>query len=114
MKRAGRSIPCTSAGFPRCAQKATAVFQMQMVRLSGNRELERVLTNLNARLRLVRWVDMADWCGLTSAHHSKVVTALAAGDGPGAATAMRTHMSRRREQATEAARKIILRPYAPS
>ncbi len=87
---------------------------MQMVRLSGNRELQRVLANLNARLRLVCWVDMADWCGLTSAHHSKVVTTLAPGDGPGAATAMRDHISRRRAQATEAARKTILRRYAPS
>ncbi len=94
--------------------KSECSFQMQMLRLSGNRELKRVLANLNARLRLVRWVDMADCCGLTSAHHSKVVTALAAGDGPGAVAAMRSHISRRRAQATEATRKTILRPYAPS
>ncbi len=87
---------------------------MQMVRLSGNRELERVLANLNARLRLVCWVDMEDWRGLTSAHQSKAVTTLAAGDGPWAVAAMRDHISRRRAQATEAARKTILRLNAPS
>ena len=33
-------------------------FHMKIIRLSANAELERMLSNLNARSRYVRWIDM--------------------------------------------------------
>ncbi|MGC3938767.1 GntR family transcriptional regulator [Roseobacter sp. EG26] len=88
-------------------------FHMRMVRLSGNREMARLLANLNARLRFVRWIDMEELHGITPRHHFQIITALQARDGEAAVAAMRDHITRRREQATEAARKAVLRLYVP-
>ena len=88
-------------------------FHVQVIRLSGNSELERMLMNLNARLRFVRWIDMEDWRGVTPGHHTGIVEALATGDPEASQQAMREHITRRREQATAAVQKAFAKLYVP-
>jgi DNA-binding GntR family transcriptional regulator len=88
-------------------------FHMRLVRLSRNRELERILANLNGRSRFVRWLDMEERRGVTPADHLRIVEAMAARDADLAAARMRDHIGRRREEATEAARVAFSRLYVP-
>ena len=84
-----------------------------MIRLAGNRELERILGNLNARSRFVRWIDMDQRRAITPDDHMRIVEAVAARDADLAASRMRGHIRRRREEATEAARMAFSRLYVP-
>lgn len=86
---------------------------MRLIRLSGNRELERILGNLNARMRYIRWIDMEERRSITHAAHMVIVEALERRDLAKAVSSMREHVSRRREEATEAVRKAFSRIYVP-
>ena len=86
-------------------------FHMRVVRLSANAELERILSNLNARSRYVRWIYMETRRSITPADHMRIVEALELRDADEAATRMREHISRRQEEAMEAAQRAFSRLY---
>ena len=88
-------------------------FHLRMIRLSGNRELERILGNLNARSRFVRWIDMDQRRAITPDDHMRIVEAVALRDPDLAASRMRGHIRRRWEEATDAARLAFSRLYVP-
>lgn len=86
-------------------------FHMRVIQLSENAELERLLSNLNARSRYVRWIDMETRRSITPSDHMRIVEALELRDGDKAATRMREHISRRQEEAIEAAQRAFSRLY---
>lgn len=86
-------------------------FHMRVIRLSANAELERILSNLNARSRYVRWIDMETRRSITPAAHMQIVEALEIRDADKSAARMREHISRRQEEAMEAAQRAFSRLY---
>ncbi|MCY4142014.1 MAG: GntR family transcriptional regulator [Rhodobacteraceae bacterium] len=86
-------------------------FHMRVIRLSANAELERLLSNLNARSRYVRCIDMETRRSITPADHMRIVEALELRDADTAASRMREHISRRQEEALEAAQRAFSRLY---
>lgn len=104
----------TEGADPRVLVELDEEFHMRLVRLAGNRELERLLANLNARSRFVRWIDMDDRRSVTPSDHLRIVAAIASRNPDTARTEMRRHIHRRREEATEAARKAFARIYVQS
>jgi DNA-binding GntR family transcriptional regulator len=95
-------------------------FHNRLVQLSGNSELLRLLKNLNGRIRYIRLIDlkrMRDQAngaaqGDVSAHQ-RVLEALAARDVVAATDALRSHIEKRREEATEAVRIAFSQLYVP-
>lgn len=89
-------------------------FHMRLIELSGNAELSRILANLNARIRYIRLIDMAKRRLVNNSQHSEVVAALVARDTKRAVAAMHNHISKRREEATEAVRIAYSQLYVPN
>ncbi|CUH88097.1 Carbon starvation induced regulator [Phaeobacter sp. CECT 5382] len=95
-------------------------FHTRLVQLSGNHELQRMLKNLNGRIRYIRLIDLrrmrdqAEGCapGDVSAHR-RVLEGLVARDAQAATEALRNHIEKRREQATEAVRIAFSQLYVP-
>lgn len=77
-------------------------FHTQLVALAGNAELSRQLTLVNDRIRFFRLVDLEGRQGLGIEEHSAIVAALRTRDGERAATLVREHIGRGREEATAA------------
>ena len=88
-------------------------FHLRVIRLSGNAEMERILRNLNARSRYIRWIDMEDRHLVTPADHRAIAEALKRRDGTEAASEMARHIERRRDEATDAVRRAFSRLYVP-
>lgn len=95
-------------------------FHTRLVQLSGNNELQRMLKNLNGRIRYIRLIDlkrMRDQAdgrapGDVSAHR-RVLEALATRNAAAAVEALRSHIEKRREEATEAVRIAFSQLYVP-
>ncbi len=95
-------------------------FHLYIARLSQNDELQRLLVNLNGRIRYVRSIglktlrsteDEASQTRLSA--HRRILEALIARDIDAATTTMRAHIERRWEEATEAARIAYAQIYVP-
>lgn len=71
-------------------------FHEGLMVMSGNAEMLRVLRNINARIRFVRWTDMTSANRAKSQQqHRAVLDLLKARDGEGAATLLADHIDRR-------------------
>ena len=90
-------------------------FHMAIAKAAKNPELERILANLNGRIRLVRLIDLKTMgerespkpdAGHISAHQG-ILTHIAERDEAAATLAIRKHIERRREQTTEAVAKAF-------
>ena len=95
-------------------------FHMRLVLLSGIGELERSLRSLNDRIRYIRLIDlqrMRDKAGVRVpgelSAHSRILLALAGRDAVAAEAAMRGHIEKRREAATDAVRIAFSQLYVP-
>lgn len=96
-------------------------FHIRLAELSGNSELVSMLENLNARIRYVRMIDLkrlrggakSDRDSNPLAAHRLILSALQRRDTDGADRAMRNHIERRREEATEAVRIAYSQLYVP-
>jgi DNA-binding GntR family transcriptional regulator len=88
-------------------------FHMALARLSGNGELERILDNINARIRFVRWIDMDERRPVTHGEHVRIVEAVRAKDKAAAIAVVRSHISRRADEITAAVREGFARLYVP-
>ncbi len=98
-------------------------FHIKLAELSKNAELVRMLRNINDRIRYVRLVDLrlliekrqiAKNKGAKLSAHRIILKALAARDEVAAISAMRNHIERRREEATEAVRIAYSQLYVPA
>lgn len=87
-------------------------FHHRLMALARNDEMLRVIDNVNARIRFVRWIDMgAGGRPATQAEHRAVVAALAARDAPAAAAVLEGHIDRRLDQITAAIREGLAQIY---
>ena len=98
-------------------------FHIRLARLSGNSELVGMLRNINDRIRYVRLIDLKMIAakkqivknhGAQLSAHRVILNALAARDEAAAVLAMRNHIERRREEATEAVRIAYSQLYVPA
>lgn len=86
-------------------------FHTRLMVLSRNDEMLRVLDNVDARIRFVRWIDMGEGRAATQAEHRAVVEALARRDADAAVAILERHIDRRLDQITAAIREGLARIY---
>lgn len=83
-------------------------FHEEIVRLSGNSEMFKLIKSLNQRIRPLRWIYLHRGRGrpTTQAEHRQILAALMAKDADRAAELMKSHITLRREEIEEAIRHI--------
>lgn len=88
-------------------------FHLALLRLSGNAELERMLVNINGRIRYVRMIGLKMEGGVPGRMmaHRGILDALAARDLDAALAALRSHIELRREDAVQAVRDAFSEIY---
>jgi DNA-binding GntR family transcriptional regulator len=88
------------------------MFHERLMAMSGNAEMLRVLRNVNARIRFVRWIDMDRGDRrLTQTEHRLVLTNLGARDEAVCATVLQKHIDRRLDQITSAIKEGYAQIY---
>ncbi|NQV98486.1 MAG: GntR family transcriptional regulator [Rhodospirillales bacterium] len=90
------------------------IFHQKLMALSRNREMARVLDNVNARIRYFRWVDMDARRAETQGEHRKIVAAIEARDADHAVQLMDLHINKRLDQITSAIKESYSRIYMAS
>jgi len=88
-------------------------FHLAMVRLSGNAELERMLININGRIRYVRMIGLnlsGGRPGRMTAHRL-ILQALVDRDLDAGLSVLRDHIELRKEDATQAVRDAFSQIY---
>ena len=73
-------------------------FHVGIADLSGNAEFVQQLRDINARIRFIRWVDMAARVLETKGEHRNIMQAIEARDADTAAALMRGHIVKRMDQ----------------
>jgi len=87
-------------------------FHERLVALSGNHEMVRVLRNVNARIRFVRWIDMEKGRrAITQGEHAGVLDALKRRNADVVALCLHDHITHRLDQITEVIGEGYLRIY---
>ena len=87
-------------------------FHERLVKLTGNSEMLGALRNINERIRFVRWIDMENGHRRsTQEEHLRILAALRAGDGNGAAALLDGHIDRRMDQIIAQVREGYARIY---
>lgn len=91
-------------------------FHLRLAELSDNPEFVRILNNINGRIRFVRMIDLSVLLNTSDAErslssHRRIVDALQMRNEAAANSAMRGHIQRRREQATDAVRRAFAEMY---
>ena len=91
-------------------------FHLRLAELSDNPEFVRILNNINGRIRFVRMIDLSTLLNSSDSErslsaHRRIVEALQIRDDAAAISAMRAHIQRRREQATDAVRRAFAEMY---
>jgi DNA-binding GntR family transcriptional regulator len=89
-------------------------FHEAVMHLTGNREMLKVLRNINDRIRFVRWIDM-DRRGRKSTQneHLEIARALRKRDVEGCVAILQKHISRRLEEITSSIREAYGLLYMP-
>jgi len=81
-------------------------FHERLMAMAGNAEMLRVLRNVNARIRFVRWIDLGRRDRPASQHeHHGVLDALLARDEAAGIALLEKHIDRRMDQITSAIRE---------
>jgi len=88
-------------------------FHIKIAQLAKNRELLRILENINARMRFVRTIDLDERRIVTPKNHMDIMLAMIDGDVEKAVKNMQTHILRSSEEATRAVRKAYAYIYVP-
>lgn len=88
-------------------------FHIGLTRLSGNAELERLLANINGRIRYVRMIGLNAGDGVAAQldAHRDIMRAVQARDLDLAQRALRGHIELRKEDATQAVRDAFSEIY---
>lgn len=90
-------------------------FHERLMAMSGNAEMLRVLRNVNARIRFVRWIDMDRGNRpRTQAEHRKAALALRARDEAACVAILEKHIDRRVDQITAAIKEGYAQIYMGS
>jgi DNA-binding GntR family transcriptional regulator len=90
-------------------------FHERLMAMSDNAEMLRVLRNVNARIRFVRWIDMDRINRTTTqAEHRAVVQALKARDEATCTSVLEKHIDRRLDTITAAIKEGYAQIYMPS
>lgn len=81
-------------------------FHHMLAEMSGNHELQRILHNVNERIRFIRWINM-ERIGRdkTQAEHAAILAALRAGDIATAQQNLRSHISSAPNRSRNASRR---------
>ncbi len=82
-------------------------FHMTIAQLTGNKALVHTLSNINARIRFFRWVDMHSKRQRTQSEHREILSAIASGDPDRAFALMEAHISARRDEIAEALKECF-------
>jgi DNA-binding GntR family transcriptional regulator len=87
-------------------------FHERLIKMSGNTEMLRVLQNINARIRFVRWIDM-DRCDrrVSQNDHRELLLGLKARDIDICAPILTRHISRRLDQISSALKEGYAQIY---
>lgn len=89
-------------------------FHGRIAAMAGNAELQRLLANLNERIRFIRWIDMENVGRATTQHeHEAILQALATRDTARGDRLMAGHITLRREQIVDAIKLGLARIYLP-
>jgi len=87
-------------------------FHQRLLAMSGNVEMTRVLNNVNARIRFVRWIDMDRGDRKkTQTEHRSVLMRLKRRDEEGCVALLEKHIDRRLDQITAALKEGYARIY---
>ena len=86
-------------------------FHEQLMELTGNEEMLRVLKNVNARIRFVRWIDMENKRATTQGEHIAIIEAIARRETDEAVRLLSGHIEKRIDQITAAIREGYARIY---
>lgn len=86
-------------------------FHEQLMALTGNEEMLRVLKNVNARIRFVRWIDMENKRATTQGEHIAIIEAIAHRNTAEAVHLLAGHIEKRMDQVTAAIREGYARIY---
>ncbi len=87
-------------------------FHEDLIKMSGNAEMLRVLRNINARIQFVRWIDMGRrGRPVTQAEHMDIAQSLRHRDTDRCMRALAHHIERRLEEITAAIREGFSRIY---
>lgn len=90
-------------------------FHERLMGMSANKEMLRVLQNVNARIRFVRWIDIDRRVRTdTQAEHRAAILAVKARDEDEAARVLQKHIDRRLDQITSAIKESFAQIYMPS
>lgn len=90
-------------------------FHERLMALSGNAEMLHVLRSVNARIRFVRWIDMAQADRPASQReHRAVIDAVGARDEQAAVAVLEKHIDRRLDRITAAIREGYAHIYMSS
>jgi len=89
-------------------------FHLRLAEMAGNAELERILSELNERIRFIRWIDMQSLGReSTQNQHAAILRVLRTRNPKAGAAALRGHIGRRRDQIVEAIKRGLARIYLP-
>lgn len=86
-------------------------FHMRLAALSQNAELQRILANINGRIRFVRCIYMENR-DIKNDEHMAILDLVEAGDADAAGQLVRKHIGRRREEIDGAVREGLFRIYS--
>jgi DNA-binding GntR family transcriptional regulator len=90
-------------------------FHERLMAMSNNAEMLRVLRNVNARIRFVRWIDMDSINrSNTQAEHRAVVKGLKARDEEACVSVLEKHIDRRLDRITSAIKEGYAQIYMPA
>lgn len=90
-------------------------FHLRIAEMSGNAELHRMLSQINERIRFIRWIDMENvGRDSTQKEHRAIVEALAGEDTAVAERLLTEHIALRREQIVDAIKQGLARIYIPA
>lgn len=90
-------------------------FHERLMGMSNNGEMLRVLRNVNARIRFVRWIDMDRINGWTTqAEHRAVVEGLKVRDEEACVSVLEKHIERRLDRITSAIKEGYAQIYMPA
>jgi DNA-binding GntR family transcriptional regulator len=95
--------------------KLDETFHESLLSTSNNAEMLRVLRNVNARIRFVRWIDM-DRINRTKtqAEHRAVLLGVKARDEAKCVPILEKHIDRRLDQITSAIKEGYAQIYMPA
>jgi DNA-binding GntR family transcriptional regulator len=89
-------------------------FHERLIAMSGNRQMLRVLENVNARIRFVRWIDMDRGDRRkTQVEHADVLRALKRRDATRCVALLEKHIDRRQDEISAALKEGYAQIYMP-